>query len=50
MNGMRQNVEEYTKEQESLNYRIRRFIHAIVCLFNTLSGYRIWGKGEVPEI
>lgn len=48
--GMRQNVEEYTKEQESMNYKIRRFIHAIVCLLNTLSGYRIWKKGGEPRI
>ena len=47
---MRQNVEEYTKEQESVNYRIRRFIHTIVYLFNTLSGYRIWKRGEEPEV
>ena len=29
---------------------IRFIVHALIKLFNRLIGYRIWGKGEVPEI
>ena len=50
-NGMRVTVESYTREHSHTSGFLLRYItHAIVKLINKVIGYRIWKKGEVPEI
>lgn len=33
-----------------MNYKIRLLIHNLVKLFNSMIGYKIWNKGEEPEV
>lgn len=49
---VRARVQERLKSEEkkTLKYKLRVLAHKIAKFINRLSGYRIWVKGEEPEI